>query len=315
MKLYRTFQSGDEGSIVQLWNDVMPADPISQVRFRNQVLLDVNFDPEGLIIAVDGEKIIGAMLAITRKVPMLGGNLETDNGWITFFMVQQDVQNRGIGKGLLDRAILYLRKQGVSNVYFSSYAPNYFLPGLDEKAYPSGYAFLQKEGFSRLYSPVAMHRTLTDYHYPASVNKILNERVLEGYIVESVKDGDLHALIQFANDAFNPDWGRAIRDGLLQGMNPAQIVVAKKADRIVGFAMYGGYEGILERFGPFGVDASEQGKGLGKVLLHKTLFLMKQQSIQGAWFLWTSETSAAGHLYAKNGFSTYRKFHVMVKKL
>ena len=79
--------------------------------------------------------------------------------------------------------------------------------------------------------------------------------------------------------------------------------------------MYGGYEGIRERFGPFGVDDSEQGKGLGKILLHEALHSMKQRTIQGAWFLWTSEKSSAGHLYLKNGFKTYRTFHVMVKEL
>lgn len=313
--LFRTFQSGDEGNIVRLWNEVLQADPMNQARFRNQVLLDVNFDPEGLFIAVDGEKIVGAMLAITRKVPMLGGNLESESGWITFFMVCPDLQKRGIGKGLLDRAVSYLRKLGITKVYFSSYAPNYFVPGIDEVAYPSGSAFLQREGFSRLYSPVAMHRTLTDYQFPSSMKHLKNERMQEGYVVECVQDGDLHALIRFANDAFNPDWGRAIREGLLQGMDPMQILVAKKDRRIVGFAMYGAYEGILERFGPFGVDASEQGKGLGKILLHDTLFSMKQRSLKGAWFLWTSETSAAGHLYTKNGFTTYRKFHVMAKEL
>ena len=79
--------------------------------------------------------------------------------------------------------------------------------------------------------------------------------------------------------------------------------------------MYGGYEKIRERFGPFGVEESEQGKGLGKILLHETLHAMKQQTLQGAWFLWTSETTVAGHLYLKNDFRTFRKFHVMLKEL
>lgn len=62
-------------------------------------------------------------------------------------------------------------------------------------------------------------------------------------------------------------------------------------------------------------DEREQGKGLGKILLHDTLNEMKKLTLQGAWFLWTSEKSSAGYLYLKNGFQTYRKFHVMVKEL
>lgn len=313
--MYRTFQSGDEKGIVGLWNDVLIHDPINKNRFRTQVLLDANFDPDGMILAVDGEKIVGAILAVTRKLPMIGTELEPDTGWITFFMVHPHFGRKGIGQGLLEKAIDYIREQGAKKVFFSSYAPNYFLPGIDEAAYPSGFNFLQKEGFKRAYSPVAMHRALTDYIYPDAVKAVKLEREQEGYVFETVCDGDLPAVIRFANNVFNPDWGRAIREGLLQGIDPSQVLVAKKEGRIVGFAMYGGYEGIRERFGPFGVDDREQGKGLGKVLLHEALQSMKQKTIQGAWFLWTSEKSSAGHLYLKNGFTTYRTFHVMVKEL
>lgn len=313
--MYRTFQSGDEIRIVGLWNDALIHDPINEKRFRNQVLLDANFDPEGLILALDGERIVGAILAITRKLPMIGTELEPDTGWITFFMVHPDFSRKGIGNGLMEKAIDYIRGQGAKKVLFSSYAPNYFLPGIDEVAYPSGYNFLQKIGFKRAYSPVAMHRALTDYVYPEDVKAVKTEREKEGYVFENVRDGDLPAVIHFANAVFNPDWGRAVREGVLQGLDPSQIIVAKKEGRIVGFAMYGGYEGIRERFGPFGVDDGEQGKGLGKVLLHEALHSMKQRTIQGAWFLWTSEKSSAGHLYLKHGFKTFREFHVMVKEL
>lgn len=314
-RMYRTFQNGDEIGIVELWNDVLYHDPINQIRFRKQVLLDANFDPQGLFVAIREEKIVGAILAITRKLPMQGGSLESDTGWITFFMVQPSVEREGIGHELMERASAYIREQGAEKLFFSSYAPNYFLPGIDEEAYSSGFAFLQKEGFRRVYSPVAMHRTLLDYVYPENVQALKRVRQQEGYSFGHVQDGDFYELIQFANQQFNPDWGRAIREGVLQGLDSSQVLVAKKHNQVVGFALYGGYEGIRERFGPFGVDENEQGKGLGKILLHETLHMMKQQTILGAWFLWTSETSAAGHLYLKNGFQTYRTFHVMVKEL
>lgn len=313
--MYSTFKNGDEIGIVNLWNDVLHHDPINQKRFCKQVLLDANFDPQGLIVAIRDEQIIGAILAITRKLPMEGINLESDTGWITFFMVHPSYEREGIGHELMERASAYIRQQGAEKLFFSSYAPNYFLPGIDEENYPSGFALLQKEGFRRVYSPVAMHRSLTDYVYPVDVQTLKHERQQEGYSFDSVQDGDFYELIQFANQKFNPDWGRAIREGVLQGLDPSQILVAKKHNQVVGFALFGGYEGIRERFGPFGVDENEQGKGLGKILLHETIHTMKQQTIQGAWFLWTSEKSAAGHLYLKNGFKTFRTFHVMLKEL
>lgn len=115
--MYRTFQSGDEKGIVGLWNDVLIHDPINEKRFRTQVLLDANFDSEGLFVAVEGERIVGAILAITRKLPMIGTDLEPDTGWITFFMVHPEVGRKGIGSGLMEKACDYIRKQGAKKVF------------------------------------------------------------------------------------------------------------------------------------------------------------------------------------------------------
>lgn len=315
MAMYRTFLKGDEIAITDLWNKTLQNDPITKQRFFKQVLLDANFDPDGLIVAEQDGQLSGAVYVLTRKLPMAGIELERDTAWITFFMVDPEKGRQGIGHGLMELAERYAIEQGASQLLFSSYAPNYFLPGIDEAAYPAAYAFLQKEGYRRQYSPVAMHRDLLDYIYPSAVSGLKKQREAEGYTFGPAAYGDFPELIRFANQQFNPDWGRAIREGILQGLDPSQVLAAKNGDRIAGFAMFGGYEGIRERFGPFGVDENEQGKGLGKILLHDTLHAMKQRTIQGAWFLWTSETSSAGHLYLKHGFKTYRQFHVMVKEL
>jgi mycothiol synthase len=37
--------------------------------------------------------------------------------------------------------------------------------------------------------------------------------------------------------------------------------------------------------------------------------------MHGAWFLWTSETSAAGRLYQSVGFTVTRRFYVCKKEL
>ena len=313
--MFRTFIAGDEKKIIALWNQVLTLDPITPKRFRNQILLDVNFDPQGFYIYEENNEIKGVMLAITRRQPMEAAPIEKDTAWISFFFVHPEVEGRGIAEQLLQHVTEYVKAKGATKLYFSSYAPNYFLPGIDEENYNSGYQFLLRKGFRKLYSPVAMNRSLHDYTYPEAVRHLKRQREEEGYTFEEVQDGDFFELIHFATNHFNPDWGRAIREGVLNGMDSSQIMVAKNGKKIVGFALYGGYEGIRERFGPFGVDESEQGKGLGKILLHETLFAMRARTILGVWFLWTSDKSAAGHLYLKNGFNIYRKFHVMLKEL
>lgn len=311
----RSFQPGDENSLVDLWNRTLLADPITAKRFRNKVLLDANFDPRGLLVAFMEEQLVGAAYVVRRRLPLWGDDLEFGSGWLSFFFVDERKEREGVGSALLEGCEAFATSVGITKLYFSSYAPNYFLPGIDKIAYPKGAAFLEKKKFSRLYSPVAMQRLLNTYTYPKEIRQLKEQREIEGYTFSLLTSGELPKVIEFATTHFNPDWGRAIREGILQGFDPEQIHVAKQHGEVVGFAMYGGYEGVRERFGPFGVSESQQGKGLGKILLHDTLFAMRKRTLHSAWFLWTSETSSAGYLYGKNGFETYRTFDVLVKNL
>lgn len=310
---YRSYQPGDEQNILKLWNECLPKDPMTPLRFRNLVLLDANFDPEGLRLAFDGGRLAGCAYAVRRQLPMHGTELETANGWILFFFVSPAYRRQGIGTTLMQQALQFLKECGRTNVYFSSYAPNYILPGIDEATYPEGYQFLIKQGFKKLYSPIAMDRSLVGYKMPEDVRSLQREREAEGYTFRTAQDGDLYELIQFATNRFNPDWGRAIREGLLQNLKMSQIFVCRDPQKkLVGFCLYGGYEGILERFGPFGVDPDSQGRGLGKILLNLCLEAMRAEGLHNVWFLWTGETTPAGYLYKRTGFEVTRRFHVML---
>ncbi|MFD2044910.1 GNAT family N-acetyltransferase [Ornithinibacillus salinisoli] len=315
MMTFRHYQSGDEIQIVDLWNKSLWKDPITSKRFRNLVLLDANFDPEGLRVAFDGEKLIGCVYAVRRLLPMFQTDLEPDNGWIPFFFVDENHRESNVGAQLMKDATEFLKENGRKHVFFSSYAPNYIMPGIDEEAYPEAYRFLLNQGFAKLYSPIAMDRNLVDFKLSDEIKELVEQREAEGYTFSLAEDKDLYEVIQFANIKFNPDWGRAIREGVLQGLPMERILVARQESKVVGFCIFGGYEGVPDRFGPFGVDPEQQGKKLGKILLNLCLQQMKAESLHGAWFLWTGEKTAAGYLYKKTGFEITRTFHVMKKDI
>ncbi|MGG3308605.1 GNAT family N-acetyltransferase [Paenibacillus sp. 2KB_20] len=312
---YRPYRPGDEDAITTLWNACLPGDLMTRLRFRNLVLLDPNFDPQGLRIAEQEGRMVGVLYAVRRRLPMIGTELELDHGWITFFYTDPSVRRQGVASRLLQDGEDYLRDHGRSKVFFSSYAPNYIVPGIDGERYPEGLAWLAASGFTRNYTAVAMDRSLVDFHMPPEVVELKRQREQEGFTFMLAQDSDLVELIDFATDVFNPDWGRAIREGLLQRLRTDQILIARDQGKLVGFCLHNGYEGVAERFGPFGVDPSMQGKGLGKILLYDCLALMRAQGLHGAWFLWTGEQSPAGHLYRKAGFDVTRRFDIMSKPL
>ncbi|HLQ71196.1 MAG TPA: GNAT family N-acetyltransferase [Bacillota bacterium] len=315
MITYRIYHSGDETDILKLWNKCLPKDPITAKRFRHLVLLDANFDPKGMQLAFDGNVLVGCVYAVRRLLPMAGTDLEPDNGWVPFFFVDEAYRHSGVGQKLMQNGETFLKENGRKNMFFASYAPNYIFPGIDESAYPEAYRFLQEQGFKTLYSPVAMDRQLIDFEFSSDMMELKRQRESEGYTFGQATDADLYEVIQFANNVFNPDWGRAIREGVLQGLPMHRILVARQEDNLVGFCIYGGYEGVPDRFGPFGVAPDQQGKGLGKLVLNLCLQQMKAESLHGAWFLWTGEKSAAGYLYKKTGFEITRTFHVMKKEI
>lgn len=312
---FRTYQPGDEPAIVALWNRRLTKDLMTRRRFRNLVLLDPNFDPQGLRLALEGEELVGCLYAVRRLLPMVGTELEPEHGWIPFFFTAEHRERQGIAGRLLQEAIQFLRECGRTKVFFSSYAPNYVVPGIDAEHYPEGKLFLEKNGFVRQYSAVAMDMSLVDFEIPEEAAALKRTRMAEGYTFRQAEDRDLYELIRFASDVFNPDWGRAIREGILQGLPLEQILIARRQHTLVGFCMHGGYELVRERFGPFGVDPQEQGKGLGKILLYDCLANMRAQALHGAWFLWTGEESAAGRLYKKVGFHTTRRFDIVWKPI
>ncbi|MDA4892257.1 MULTISPECIES: GNAT family N-acetyltransferase [Microbacterium] len=310
--ILRTFRAGDGPALADAWTRSAPGDGVTYDRFRDLVLLDRNFDPHGLLVAEKNGRLIGAVYAVRRLIAAEGADLEPDSGWIPFFFVVPEARRAGIARALMTRALQWLREQGVSRVFFSSYTPNYFLPGLDEERYPEAAAFLRTMGFETQYRAVAMDRTLNDYAMPEGVRERIERLRGEGWRFFSPEGDDLVDLIDIAGSRFNADWSRGIREGVLGGQALERIMVCRDPEgTMLGWAMHGTYENVLERFGPFGVLPESRGNGLGEILLHLTLERMRALGAHSAWFLWTDEESPAGRLYLKTGFSVTRTFTIM----
>jgi GNAT superfamily N-acetyltransferase len=289
---------------------------MTPLRFRDLVLLDRNFDANGLFIAdADGE-IAGAAYAVRRRVAHDADELEPSTGWIVFFFVTPSFRSLGLGRRLMTAAMGWLADRGRTEVVFSAYTPNYVLPGLDRARYPEAAALLGSLGFETIEQPSAMDRSLIGYRMPDGIRSLVDSLRAQGYSFDTPHSDDLVGLVEMAGSRFNSDWARAIRECVVGGMPLERIIVAKDpAGTLLGWAMHGTYENVIERFGPFGVLPESRGTGLGKALLHVTLERMCALGAHSAWFLWADDGSTASHLYLNTGFAVSRTFTILRAEL
>ncbi len=309
----RPYRGADEADLLAVWHAAMTHDRLSADLFRTKVLLDPNFLPENLPVAIEDGRIVGFVLALTRQVPLFLQGLEPEKSWITAFGVHPDYHRRGIGRALFEHVIGRLKREGRKTLEISPYVPNYFVPGVDVNAYPGTIAFLEKLGFQTLYRAISMGANLTGFQIPAEIRELERKREQEDALtIRPVASADLPELMPFIVQHFGWDWYRHAQDYLLEyfGDSPAQIcfLVARLGGEIVGYCQQ-----RRERFGPFGVRPDVRNLGIGRLLLFRCLAEMSARHTYFAYFLWTGEDAA--RLYSLAGFQRRREFAILRKAL
>jgi len=310
--VFRPYRGTDESALIELWNATMTHDRISESVWRTRVLLDANFNPDGLLVAEADGKLRGFVLSIVRQVPLFLQGLEPEIGWITAFGVHPQHRRQGIGRRLFDAAMARLASMGRKRVLISPYTPNYFIPGVDVDAYPAAMAFLQVTGWQVTSQPISMRAELTGFQIPPEILELEHQRGQEGIVVRPVQPADLPELMRFIAKHFGWDWFRFAQEYLLELFGPGSdeicFLVATQNDRVVGYG-----QARRERFGPFGVMEEMRHKGIGRLLLFRCLAAMLTRGFHCAWFLWAGKDAA--RLYARAGFKQVRQFAVMKKEL
>ena len=303
----------DTGPVLSLWQRVLPLDAITHDTLESRVLLDENFDENTFLVARDDNAVVGFALGMhARRVPLGDHDPRGTRAWITAFGVAPEHQRHGVGTALFEVLFEKFRKLGKRECYVSTYAPGYFTPGIDVKEYPGGMAFLEHRGFEEVYRPLSMDASIVLFKVPAGLAEKEAGLRVEGLEIRPYRREDLLAYLEFMEAEMPADWQRIARSNLrdlTRGLfHPDQILVAVKADEIVGYCQHEG-----AHFGPFGVSSKYQGKGIGTILLGRTLELMRAKGHHDAWVMWTDDQAAK--VYSKFGFKETRRFAVMKKAL
>lgn len=310
----RPYRGGDEAALLAVWDAAMTHDRLSADLFRSRVLLDPNFQPDNLPLAVVDGQVAGFALALTRQVPLFLQGLEPEKAWVTAFGVHPNCRRQGIGRALFGYLFDKLRAEGRRQLDIAPYVPNYFVPGVDAEAYPGTLAFLEGAlGFRTLYQAISMGADLTGFQVPPEIAALQARLEAEhGVTVQPVTPADLPDLMPFIVRHFGWDWYRHAQDYLLEMFgdtpNNTCFLVARQRGEVIGYCQQ-----RRERFGPFGVNPERRNLGVGRVLLFRCLEAMSARHVFYAYFLWTGEDAA--RLYTLAGFRRRRAFAVLRKEL
>ena len=306
------FSPDDLEGVVSLLNREMTADPTTSANFQRRVLLDLNFDASGAPVAKDGERIVGFMCGMVRKYLMEDQAPDLDRGYITLLAVDGEYRRRGIATRLWEQVRSYFESRGVRAAIVGTFAPNYFVPGVDQVAYAGAIGFFEKQGFTTPITVLSMDSNLLELETPDWIVEKEARLASEGLVFEVFRPEHTLPLLDHLRECFPGDWQRYLRESMVRKtmghFERGEIYVAMQGGRCLGFCQHEN-----ERFGPFGVDERERGRGIGAVLLLKCLHGMKALGIHDAWFM--STTDDAAKVYMHGGFRETRRHAVMKKSL
>ena len=313
MTTIRTFQNNDVQNVIQLWN-ATKQEPFMDTRFfLKNILLDMNFDEKGFFIAEKDGKSVGFCQAIVRRYPVdVGAPAQDECGYINMLVClsPQDLLGE-LGQELLRNAETYIRSQGKKEIRVATYSPNYIHPGISVRNVHA-LSLLQNSGYVHSYETRAIKADLSTFAPIPDLEKLQKEREQEGFIFTRLTDNYVLPLLHF-NVVHG--WIHRYRRLLNETLDYEKFRLILHGEKLVGVAVYGDPYSDEGRFGPFGIDAEYQGKGLGKILLYNTLTSMKEHGICYAWAQSTPCFGAGARVYEKLGFVETDRFIAMAKKL
>lgn len=308
----REFKGGDIDGVISVWNNALPCDPVDRKQFIHKLLMEPNFSPEGFFVAEENGKILGFANSVYRRVSVCAGaKINENEGFISAFAAESGERFKEIAGLLLDAAEKYLLSRG-KNIISTGYAPVYFTQGFEERFCPEYVQLFEARGY-RSERSCARDICLADYVPVPGIEEKRRALEADGFYIGALKDEYILSLLDMNEPFNNAGWCAEFKSRLMD-LDYERIRIAAKDGHIVGCCVFGDPESSAERFGPFGVNADLQGRGIGTILLNDCLLEMKKRSLHCAWMQWTPESGAAAAVYGRAGFKVTKTYLTFSKE-
>lgn len=290
----------------KLINRALFDDFVDKRFFRRLTIGDPNFDPRFSLVCLKNGGVAAAAVGVRRvKEPSSMVEKQRELAWVKVLACPPD-QTEEL-EGVITALEEEFRRDGRKVVRVSDYASWYLAPGIDEK-YEWLQTLLGRLGYKKAGGAVNYEVDMAQFKTPSRVRRLEAELSRQGFSFREASEQDRAILGEWIENLFSPFW-RIEAEMALQS-EESGVLTAERADSIVGFSVYGALR--PDFFGPIGVHPSARERGIGTVLLFKTLERMREMGVRIATIPWTLHLT----FYAQvPGVTKIRLFTIMVKEL
>ncbi|MGH2534383.1 MAG: GNAT family N-acetyltransferase [Thermomicrobiales bacterium] len=314
---FQAYESGMAGEIVALWQRAIgDAYPLSERLFRQVIEGNPGGRPSDATTVWDGSELIGFGSLHRYREDHPWADAFRDLAWLTLVLVDPERQRRGIGT-----RICHHLREGVADLpddrLRAGSGLHHFFPGPPADL-PAVRPFLESLGFSFDGEVVDVRVDVTDFQLPTSAEAALAKHDLT---VIPCPPEEWDRLLAFLLAEFGAGWRYRAGWFRERGGDPADLLLLRRADEIVGFAQThypdsavigpASYWNALRGpspggFGPIGVAGSLRGHGLGLALLQVTLDHLRARGVADVSADWTNLID----FYAKVGMRPWKRYAV-----
>jgi len=308
-----------------VWNSVVTEEyflkPFTYEGYKEHLEKNQHFDWDFVYLAYDQDKLVGFCFGVCKQ----GYKNNPDfGGYFNSICVLKEYRHQGIGSALLkafeDKMVSFGHKT-IFGAYFLPNTYSWYIPNTDKHDHPCTpgirvnspeYIFLINHGYDPYTYQHAFHLNLSEYNYPESVKKILEENKKDGIEVELYDPNKHFGLEEFYADVKAPDFESCIRSNLALE-HPYPFLVVSDHGQVKGWtgafwneeSGRGHFDGII-------ISESLRGRGLGKALFASLAYYSKNNGAKFMTF-YTGWNNGARYVYLGAGFKIAQTFAVMKK--
>jgi ribosomal protein S18 acetylase RimI-like enzyme len=271
----RKFNKEEANGLLELCKASLYRDNFTKELIIDNVINDMDRNPEMCLVAAEENKIIGFAMGVIRERDE--GNI----GYIKLMCVHPEHQREKVGQKLYTAIENLMRKAGINKIRLFESWTNYYMPGVDP-FYTEAVAFFERNGFNKIGDAANL---LCDLSQDFNTAPEEEKAKAMGITIRRAGVEDRDRLMKWAEENFKGWQGEM--DVALKN-TPVSLHIAELDGKIIAFSAHETNNPGMGWFGPVGTSEAARGKGVGGILLKRCLQDLKNAGYEKAIIPWVA---------------------------